>query len=84
MINTKHLIKVGIAWMSILYVICFVGVAFLPSLRVGFMKYALHAQVTIGPDYLTLSSFVAGLIVWNVITATGLGLFAVLFNKIKQ
>lgn len=84
MINIKHLIKVGMAWMSISYIICFAGVALFPSLRVVFMKYALHAQVTMGPDYLTLSSFITGLIVWNIVTAAGLWLFAILFNKIKQ
>ena len=83
MIDIKHLIKVGAAWMSILYVVCFVGVALFPSLRVGFMKYALHTEITIGPDYLTLSSFVTGLIVWNIVAVAGLWLFAFLFNKIK-
>ena len=84
MINTKHLIKVGIAWMSITYVICFVGVAIFPSLRAGFMKYALHADVAFGQSYITFSSFIIGLIIWNLVAATGLWLFAVLFNKIKQ
>ena len=84
MINTKHLIKVGIAWMSIVYIICFAGVALFPSLRLGFMKYALHADVAFGQSYINFGSFIVGFIVWNIVTAVGLWLFAILFNKIKQ
>ncbi|MCP1750934.1 hypothetical protein AB7M56_001801 [Bradyrhizobium elkanii] len=27
MLNTKHLIRVGMAWISILYVVCFAAIA---------------------------------------------------------
>jgi len=84
MINENHLIKVGFAWTSIVYVICFAGVALFPSLRTGFMKYALHSEINLGQNYLNFSSFIIGLIVWNILTAAGLWLFAFLFNKIKQ
>ncbi|OGZ41732.1 MAG: hypothetical protein A3B04_02585 [Candidatus Portnoybacteria bacterium RIFCSPLOWO2_02_FULL_39_11] len=84
MINEKHLIKVGLAWISIVYVICFAGVALWPSLRTGFMKYALHSEINLGQNYLNFSSFIIGLIVWNLAAAIGFWLFAVLFNKIKQ
>jgi hypothetical protein len=84
MINTGHLIKVGVAWISILYVVCFVGVAFFPALRQQFMLYALHTDVSTGQNVMTLATFVVGLIIWNVIAALVTGLFAVLFNNIKQ
>lgn len=83
MINLKHLLKVGLAWTTIVYVICYAGVALLPSLRIGFMKYALHTDAVFGQNYITLGSFVAGLIIWNVMVAICLWLFGLLFNKIK-
>jgi len=84
MINTKHLIKVSMAWMTILYVVCFVGVALFPALRQQFMLYALHTDVSTGQNVMTSTTFVAGLIVWNIIAALVAGLFSVLFNNIKQ
>jgi hypothetical protein len=32
MINTRHLVIVGIAWISILYVVCFGAVAVFPPI----------------------------------------------------
>ena len=84
MMNTGHLIKVGVAWISILYVVCFVGVALFPSLRQQFMLYALHTDVSTGQNVMTLPTFVVGLIIWNIIAALVTGLFAVLFNNIRQ
>lgn len=84
MINSKHLITVGAAWTSIVYIICFAGVALFPSTRQGFMRYAMHADVSFGQSYINFTSFIVGFIVWNIVTAAGLWLFAFLFNKIKQ
>ena len=84
MMNTGHLIKVGVAWISILYVVCFVGVALFPALRQQFMLYALHTDVSIEQNVMTLATFVVGLIIWNIIAALATGLFTVLFNNIRQ
>ena len=84
MINTTHLIKVGVAWISILHVVCFVGVVLFPPLRQQFMLYSLHTYVTIGHNMMTLATFVVGLMIWNIIAALITGLFAVLFNNIKH
>jgi len=84
MMNTSHLIKVSVAWISILYVVCFVGVALFPSLRQQVMLYALHTDVSIGQNVMTLATFVVGLMIWNILAALITGLFAVLFNNIKQ
>jgi hypothetical protein len=48
MINTKHLLKVVAAWVTIVYVVCFVGVALIPGVRPWFMQYALHMNVSMG------------------------------------
>src|SRR5262249_12325523 len=76
MIHTKHLIKVTMAWISIFYVVCFVAVALLPSLRQQFMLYALHTDVSPGQNIMTPATFVVGFIVWNIIAALVSGLFS--------
>ena len=83
MINTRHLVIVGIAWISILYVVCFGAVAVYPEIRSLFMKYALHVELDLGAAVITPLTFVAGFVLWNIATALTLGLFAVLFNRIR-
>ncbi len=84
MINTQHLLKVGAAWISIVYVVCFAGVALVGGMRPGFMMYALHTNVNMGQNVLTLTTFITGLIIWNIITLFAIWLFAALYNWIKQ
>lgn len=83
MINTKHLLKVTSAWVSIVYVICYAGVAIYPPVRSLFMKYSLHADASFQSDYFGFGYFVTGLVIWNVAAILGSWLFAQLFNKIK-
>ena len=84
MINTTHLLKVSAAWISIVYIICFAGVALFSGIRPGFMIYALHMDINMGRNILTLGTFFSGLVIWNAITFLAVGLFAVLFNSIKK
>ncbi len=84
MINTKHLLKVVAAWVTIVYVVCFAGVALISGVRPWFMHYALHINISMGENIVTLTTFVSGLVIWNVIAFLGVWLFAVLDNKIKQ
>jgi len=83
MADTKHLLKVASAWISIIYVICFAGVALLPGLRPGFMRYGLHMGIDMGQNILTLGTFISGLIIWNVIALLAVWLFAFLYNTLK-
>lgn len=82
--NTKHLLKVASAWISIVYIICYAGVAFFPSIRPGFMRYGLHMGIDMGQNILTLGTFISGLIIWNVIALLAVWLFVFLYNTIKQ
>jgi hypothetical protein len=84
MINTKHLLKVTAAWISIVYVVCFVGVGVFAGIRPGFMMYALHTNVGIGTNVMTFGTFISGLVIWNVIALLAVWLFAALFNGIKK
>jgi len=84
MINTKHLLKVIAAWVTIVYVVCFVGVALIPGVRPWFMHYALHMNVNMEENIITLTTFISGLIIWNVICVLAGWVFAFLHNKIRQ
>ena len=84
MINTTHLLKVGAAWISIVYIVCFAGVALFSGIRPGFMMYALHTDINMGRNIMTLGTFFSGLVIWNIVAFLGAWLFAVLFNAIKK
>lgn len=85
MINIKHLLKVSAAWISIVYAICFAGVGFWPGVRPGFMMYGLHmGNINMGQNVLSITTFISGLILWNIIALLAVWLFAFLFNSIKK
>lgn len=84
MMNTAHLLKVTSAWISIVYAICFAGVALLPGIRPGFMRYGLHMGIEMGRDILTFGTFISGLVIWNIIALAAVWLFVYLFNTIKR
>ncbi len=81
--NIKHLLKVTVAWTSIVYTVCYVGVWLFPGIRETFMLYALHTTTALGENVVTLTTFVSGLIVWNVAAVLGVWLFAYLYNTIR-
>lgn len=84
MINTRHLLKVVAAWVTIVYVVCFIGVALIPAVRPWFMQYAFHMNVSMGENVTTLTTFISGLVIWNVVAFLAAWLFAVLYNNIKR
>jgi hypothetical protein len=84
MINTKQLLKVVAAWITIVDTVCFAGVALIPGVRPWFMHYALHMNISMGENVVSLATFISGLVIWNVIGVLGAWLFAVLHNKIGQ
>lgn len=83
MVNTTRLLKVTAAWISVVYIICYAGVALVSGIRTGFMKYALHTSVDTGQDILTLGTFISGLIIWNFVALLAVWLFAFLYNKMR-
>ncbi len=84
MIKTNHLLKVAAIWISIVYTVCYAGVAFYPASRELFMRYALHSDIAYKSDYFGFGYFISGLIIWNVVVVLGVWLFATLFNNIKR
>lgn len=84
MINTNHLLKVTSAWISVVYTICYLGVALFPGVRDFTMKYALHSDAPMSANYFGFGYFISGLIIWNIAVVLAVWLFAKLFNSIKQ
>lgn len=82
--NINHLLKVTSAWISVVYVVCFVGVAMFPGIRGGFMMYGFHMGGYVATNVLTLGTFIYGLIIWNVVALLAVWLFAALYNGIKK
>ncbi|OGY58174.1 MAG: hypothetical protein A3D47_00150 [Candidatus Colwellbacteria bacterium RIFCSPHIGHO2_02_FULL_43_15] len=83
MTNTKHLFKVVSAWISVVYIVCYAGVAFFPGIRPGFMRYGLHMGIDMGQNIFTLGTFVSGLVIWNIIAFLAVWLFIYLYDRIK-
>jgi hypothetical protein len=83
MIDTARLVRASMAWISILYIVCFDTVVLYPQVRPLFARYALHIEVSIGENVITLTTFIIGLVLWNFVALLCVGRFAVLFNKIK-
>lgn len=81
--NITHLLKVTSAWTSIVYIVCFGGVALFPGIRSWFMQYALHTTVDIGANVMTFTTFITGLIIWNIIALAAVWLFAYLNRAIR-
>ena len=81
--NVKHLLTVTAAWTSIVYTVCFLGVWLVPGIREGFMLYGLHTTTVFGENVVTFSTFVTGLIIWNIIAVLAVWLFAYLYKAIR-
>ena len=82
--NITHLLKVTVAWTSIVYVVCFAGVALFPDIRFAFMYYGLHTVTDLGENVMTLTTLISGLVIWNALAVLAVVLFSTLFNRIKE
>ena len=70
--DTRYLIKVGMARISILYAVCFAAVAVYPQIRILAMKYGLQRRYQPRHSRYNALTFVTGLILWNLTTALNL------------
>jgi len=85
MINVNRVLKVSAVWISIVYALCYAGVAMFIGIRPNFMMYALHVRNSpLGENVLTLTTFITGLIIWNVVVFIAVWLFTTLYNVIKD
>ena len=84
MINTAKLQKVTVAWVSIVWAVCYAGVLLFPDIRSAFALYALHMNATFGENVMSLTTFVSGLVIWNIVALLAVSLFAFLFNNVTE
>ena len=82
--NIKHLLTVAMAWTSIVYTVCYVGVWLFPGVREAFLLYALHTTTVLGENVMTLTAFVSGIIIWDIAAILAVWLFAYLYNAIRN
>ncbi len=82
--NTFRAVKIGLAWINITYILCYVLFGLLPVVRPSALPYILHLNVGPVENIFTLSNFIVGLILWNVIVGVGIWLVGFLANHIKN
>ena len=82
--NTTRAIKIGLAWINITYVLCYVLWGLLPAVRPSILPYILHLNVGPVETVFTLGNFIVGLFLWNVIVGAGIWLVGFLVSYIKN
>lgn len=82
--HTYRAVKIGLAWITITYVSCYILWGLLPAVRPSILPYVLH--LTVGPveTIFTMSNFIVGLIIWNIIVGAGVWLVGLLASYIKN
>jgi hypothetical protein len=81
--STTRAVKIGLAWISIAWTICYLAFGLIPGLGPTAMPYILHMNVPM-ENIFTISNFIIGLIVWNIVVAAGVALAALLSQYIKD
>jgi hypothetical protein len=72
--NTRRAIKIGLAWITIVWIVCYLAVGLIPGLGQTTLTYVLHINVGPIENIFTIGNFIVGLIIWNVIVAAGFAL----------
>jgi hypothetical protein len=75
-------VKIGLAWISIAWTVCYLAFGLIPGLGPTAMPYILHMHVPM-ENIFTIGNFIIGLIVWNIVVAAGIALAGLLSNYIK-
>jgi hypothetical protein len=82
--NTFRAVKIGLAWVTSAYVLCYIILGLIPALRLSLLPYILHLSVGPVENIFTLGNFVVGLILWNAIVGAGIWWAGFLGNYIKN
>lgn len=81
--NTMRAVKIGLAWISIVWTVCYLVFGLIPGVGPTAMPYIFHMNVPM-KNIFTIGNFIVGLIVWNIIVAAGIALAGLLNNFIKD
>lgn len=82
--NTFRAVKIGLAWITSTYVLCYIILGLIPASRASLLPYILHLNVGQVENIFTLGNFVVGLILWNAIVGAGIWWVGFLGNYIKN
>lgn len=82
--NTTRLLKIGLAWTSIVWLVCYLLVGLIPGLGPALFLYLFHLNMGSIENVFTIGNFIVGLVLWNIIVAAGIALVGVLSNYIKD
>lgn len=82
--NTFRAVKIGLAWITSTYVLCYIILGLIPVVRLSILPYILHLDVGPVENIFTIGNFIAGLVLWNIIVGAGIWLVGFLANYIKN
>jgi hypothetical protein len=82
--DTLRALKIGLAWTSIAWIVCYLLVGLIPGLGPKLFSYLFHLNMGSVENIFTVGNFIVGLILWNIIVAAGIALAGVLSNYIKD
>ncbi len=82
--NTIRVLKIGMAWITIAWIVCYLIFGLIPGLRPATAPFILHMNLGPMENIFTVGNFIVGLIVWNIIVAAGIALAGLLSNYIKD
>jgi hypothetical protein len=80
--NTMRVMKIGLAWTTIAWTVCYLLLGLIPGLGSAIAPYVTHINVGTMENIFTIGNFIIGLILWNVIVAAGIALAGLLSNYI--
>ena len=80
--NTMRVMKIGLAWTTIAWTVCYLLLGLIPGLSSAIAPYITHINVGAMENIFTIGNFIIGLILWNVIVAAGIALAGLLSNYI--
>ena len=82
--DTARALKIGVAWTSVVWVVCYLALGLIPGLASTVLPYLFHLNAGPVENIFTIGNFFVGLILWNLIVAAGIALAGVLSNYIKS
>lgn len=82
--NTKRAVKIGLAWINITYILCYVILGLIPATRPSMLPYVLHLNVGPVENIFSLGNFIGSLVLWNLIVGASIWLVGLLAKYIKN
>ena len=82
--NTARAVKIGMAWTTIAWTVCYLAVGLIPALGSAMVRDLAHMNMGPVERIFTIGNFIVGLISWNIIVAAGIALVGLLSYYIRD